>query len=59
VDRYDLNTAVNFAVGIGFKYKDRYGLELGYFTDRDLLNSYQSLGSDFKSYSIVLGYSLF
>lgn len=53
------DTRSNLAFGIGYKQNDRYSLELRYQTGRDILGSYPFWDSDYKTLSIILGYSLF
>ncbi|KAA5824853.1 tRNA modification GTPase [Algibacter amylolyticus] len=54
-----LVTGISTALGIGCKYNDRYNLELRYLPNRNILNSQGSWGTEFKSVSIILGYSIF
>lgn len=49
----------NIALGIGYKFKDRYGFEMRYSTNRNILDDYFSWNSDYRTISIVIGYSLF
>jgi len=49
----------NHAVGIGYKQKDRYSLELRYQTNREILSNYMLWSSDYKTVSIIFGYSFF
>jgi len=55
----DIKSNLNFAIGGGYKFKDRYSIELRYFTKRDLLRNYVHYRSDYQTYSVVFGYSLF
>ncbi len=48
----------NLALGFGYKYKDRYSLEMQYQTNREFLSN-SSWESEYKTLSIVFGYSLF
>lgn len=50
---------VNGAFGLGYKLMDKYLLELRYFTNRDVLFGYNNYKSDFKSFSLIFGYTLF
>lgn len=54
----DSDTGSNFAFGLGYKYT-KYSLELRYGFKRDLLLSYMNYTSDYKSLSLVFGYTLF
>ena len=57
----DLNieTSHNYAFGVGFKHNDKYSLELRHHTSRDLLTKYRNRTSDYRTFSVILGYSLF
>ncbi|MBN1989063.1 MAG: hypothetical protein JW783_06705 [Bacteroidales bacterium] len=48
----------NFALGVGYKHKDRFSIEIRYQTRRDILGSYLSWYSNYKTTSIIFGYSL-
>lgn len=47
------------ALGIGYKFKDKYGFEMRYSTSRNLLGNYIAWNSDYRTISLVFGYSLF
>ncbi|MEN8187873.1 MAG: outer membrane beta-barrel protein [Bacteroidota bacterium] len=49
----------NIGMGIGYKYRDRYGFEMRYNTSRNILGNYMSWNSDYSTISMVIGYSLF
>ena len=49
----------NFALGAGFKYDNRYSLEFRYELDRPLLGNYAYFASDYGSFSLIFGYTLF
>ncbi|GGZ21772.1 hypothetical protein GCM10007049_13160 [Echinicola pacifica] len=55
----DLIGNVNLAIGSGYKYKDRYSLELRYFTSRILLGKVVSYESKYHAFSVIFGYTLF
>ena len=54
-----IDGGANFAMGLGYKYNDRYSLELRYFTDRDILSKIGNYRSEYKTVSVILGYKLF
>ncbi|MDB4334750.1 porin family protein [bacterium] len=56
---FEIGTRFNFAYGLGYKYNDRYSLELRYQTGREILDNYLPLRSDYKTLSVIFGYSLF
>ena len=47
----------NWAFGLGCKY-NRYSVELRQLTRREILNNYTRKVSDYKSFSIILGYTI-
>lgn len=55
----DIETGVNLAFGLGYKFNDRYSMELRYLTNRNILSSYLYWGSDYNTFSVILGYSFF
>lgn len=46
-------------LGIGYKYKDRYSLEIRYQTKRNIVNDYINWYSEYKIFSVIFGISLF
>ena len=51
----EIATRNNLAFGIGYKLYDKYSLEVRYLSGREILN----LNSDYRTSSIIFGYSLF
>ncbi len=49
----------NLALGVGYKFMDKYSLELRYGLNREILSNYSSYTSDYKSLSLLVGYTLF
>lgn len=54
-----IETSNNFAFGAGYKFKDKYMLEIRYETNRQLLNYYANWATEFTSFSFILGYTIF
>lgn len=54
----EIKSRPNLAIGIGYKYKDTYGIEMRYGTSRNVLGDYLLWNSDYRTISIVIGYSL-
>lgn len=52
-------TKNNYAIGLGYKFKNRYSLEFRYLTSREILGKYVFWSSDYKTVSVILGYSIF
>ncbi len=55
----NIKSNLNFAFGLGYKFNDRYSLELRYFTNRNIIESYVNYDSEYKSVAVLLGYTLF
>ncbi len=55
----EVNAKPNFALGIGYKFDDKFMLELRYDGNRDLLNDFPTWSTDYTLVSINLGYSIF
>ncbi|RQP14172.1 MAG: hypothetical protein EAS48_02230 [Chryseobacterium sp.] len=55
----EISGKLNFALGAGYKYGDRYSLELRYFTPRNNLQDYMFWSGKFNSLSLILGYNFF
>ncbi|WP_165823827.1 porin family protein [Pseudochryseolinea flava] len=49
----------NLAFGVGYKYANRLGVEVRYQAPREILNDYLKWSSEFTTFSVVVGYSLF
>ncbi len=55
----DILAGANWAVGLGYKFDDRFSVEARYYTPRDLLAIYSAWCSDYKTFSVIVGYTLF
>ncbi|WP_179336331.1 autotransporter outer membrane beta-barrel domain-containing protein [Winogradskyella costae] len=55
----DIKTRQNLGFGVGYKQNDKYSLEVRYQTDREVLSEYSFWSSEYKTLSIIFGYSLF
>jgi len=55
----EIKTSNNLAMGVGYKLKDKYSLELRYQTNKEILDGYLHWSSDFKTFSVIFGYSLY
>lgn len=49
----------NLALGIGYKYKTRYSIEMRYNTNREILSDYLSWSSNYNSLNVMFGISIF
>lgn len=54
----DISTGPSFAVGGGFEYK-RASAEIRYYTDREILNDYQTWFNKYTRVSVIFGYKIF
>jgi hypothetical protein len=59
VRNLDVESGMNAALGIGYNYNNLYSLEFRYHTSRDLLTDYVTWTSDYKTISVIFGYSIF
>lgn len=55
----EIKSGNNLAFGLGYKYNDRYSLELRYQTGRNVLTNFITWSSNYTTLSIIFGYSLF
>lgn len=57
----DMRNTINFALGLGCKYKERFSLEVRHIPKTDfLLREVEDTGvTGFLSFSLILGYSFF
>ncbi|HUH26844.1 outer membrane beta-barrel protein [Gelidibacter sp.] len=49
----------NYGFGVGYKFKDRYSLEIRYLTSREILENYMAWDSKLQTTSFILGYTIF
>ena len=50
---------LNFAIGAGYKYNDKFGIEFRYYTNESILKGLDSSQSQYNMYSLIFGYTLF
>ncbi|GAB7257579.1 hypothetical protein OBPA_20440 [Polaribacter sp. OB-PA-B3] len=55
----EIKSNLNYGLGFGYKFKDKYIMELRYQSSRDLLSNYTARSSEYKTFSFIVGYSLF
>ena len=56
---FKISNTSNFMGGAGFKFKNKYGLEVRYLTSRNLLLGYSNYSIDYKTISLIFSYTLF
>ena len=57
IDDMKVNASNYLAIGAGYKLNDKYSVELRYFTNRTILGDYVFWHSDYKSMSLIFGYT--
>lgn len=55
----EINTVNNLLFGVGYDYQNKFNIELRYGLSREVLNFYKTWSSNYKSASLVFGYTLF
>lgn len=55
----EITSRMNFAVGVGYKYNDKFSLEMRFQTKRELFGKSLIWSSDYKTLSVIFGYSIF
>lgn len=59
VESLEIKSGRNLGFGIGYKFKNKYSLEMRYLTKREILGDYKILNSGYQTFSVILGYALF
>jgi hypothetical protein len=55
----EIKSKNNIALGIGYKLRDKYSVQIGLQTNRNILGSYSFWSSGYQTMSLILGYTLF
>lgn len=55
----DLSSRPNLAFGCGYNYNNKYGVEIRYFTKRDITGNYLYWLSKYQNISLIFSYNLF
>jgi len=55
----EIKSRWNLALGVGYKYKDRYSFEMRYNTNRKILSDYVFWNSSYNSFNLIFGLSMF
>ena len=55
----ELKSSPNVALGIGYRYDDKYGIEARFFTNRDITKQYPDWMSQYKNVSLIFSYNIF
>ncbi|WP_307414958.1 hypothetical protein [Formosa algae] len=59
INKLDIEPALNFAFGAGYKFKDKYSAEIRLYSKRDIVNQLGGWTSSYNAASLILGYTLF
>ncbi len=59
INELEVKPGKNLALGMGYKYNNKFSLEIQLYTNRDILNNYVYWESAYRTSSIILGYTLF
>ncbi|MHC0439163.1 hypothetical protein [Flavobacterium sp. 3-210] len=49
----------NFALGLGYNFRNKIGTEIRYNASKNLLNNYMPFSTDFSSLDLLLSYTVF
>ncbi len=55
----DIESGRNYAFGLGYKHNNKYSIEFRFQTSREIFVNYQFWRSDYKTISLIFGYSIF
>lgn len=55
----ELKPTTSFAFGLGYKYKQKYSVEFRANLGKNILEKYKDWDSDYKSFALTFGYSIF
>lgn len=55
----EITSLTNFAFGIGYKFNNKYALEIRHYTNREVLKDRGNWFSDYKTLSFIFGYTIF
>lgn len=59
ISSLEIDPATDVAFGLGYKYNDRYSVELRYHIGRELLANYTAWNSNYSTVAVILGYTVF
>ena len=55
----EFSTSSNYGFGLGYNLKDKYSVEMRFYSDFNYLNNYKMYTMDYNKFSLILGYSFF
>lgn len=56
---HDIESDLSYGLGAGYKFKDKYGLELRYNLGRNIMANQNTWSSNYSSLDFIFGYSFF
>ena len=56
---FEMNMRNSQVIGVGYKFRDKYSVEMRYRIKSDVLNDYLFWSSGYQALSVIVGYSLF
>lgn len=56
-ESFEFVSLMNFALGLGYKFKDNYSFELQYQTNRNVMKDRIYWSTDYKTVSLIFGYT--
>ncbi|MES2864385.1 MAG: hypothetical protein V4666_09730 [Bacteroidota bacterium] len=59
VDEFPIKSSGNFTFGLGYKFLDKFSLEVRTGIKRELLSNNIAYTSSYKSFSVIFGYKIF
>lgn len=55
----EVKASPNFAFGAGYSYNSKYGVEIRYFTSRNIARGYANMHTSYQNISFILSYTIF
>jgi len=55
----EISRSSNFGFGVGYKFKDKYSIEMRYYSNSNIFSRHKMYTSDFNKISAIVGYSMF
>ena len=55
----EVDSFANFALGAGYSYNAKFGVEVRYFTTRNIVRGYPNNNTSFRNVSLILSYTVF
>lgn len=59
IEPIEIQSAANLAVGLGYKFNNKYSAEIRYQSSRNLASGFVNLDSKYETTSFIIGYSIF